>query len=305
MEVKVHDSTGFEPVIITERNYHSIATFVEGAYWPNLKQGVTRPSASRTRNYISAAVVPVAKVLPVLEAAGVAVDAEIREGLERALSLRSQRVTDQPPADRRALEAELAAGEIDAAEFEKRLAKVGSKPTTPVRERADILRRAASAAYLEAHARLAAIGDDLIEGPLAAMCDELLDDPTAVGAEGRWAAMWAAVDGLRKNYLASSVQGAPRVLELYELAHRANAWRLAEVQRKDASALQFVASGPRGKAGAIVWRKVRPDRRHLAPDPCTLGRASARREEWGAKLLSADEIDQNIERILAAERGLV
>jgi hypothetical protein len=194
--------------------------------------GVARPRPNRSASYLRRGESPLERVLPVLRAADVFVPANITEGLDCALALKRERVDDDAASDGRQLEAALAAGEMTAAEFERKTSKP-TKPAVPATERRASLQRAAADAYFEAHPALAAIGDELIAGPLATTCDELLDDPDAPGADDRWRVMWAAVDALRGHGFASWVVMAPRTAEAYRYPHRARAWALAEARRAD------------------------------------------------------------------------
>jgi hypothetical protein len=291
---------GFEPVHI-ETDPWTLGRYVEGFYIPNVHRGIKRPEPRRQSSYLSRPTMPLETALSALAAAEVPVDGSILEGLDRALALKRERVEDSPE-DRRDLEVALAAGEITARAFDAKAGKVMA-PKVPVSERRASIRRAASDAYFEAHRTLAAIGDDLIAGPLAAVCEEELDDPRAPRAEDRWAAMWAAVDALRKGGFASYVALVPRIAELYTYPHRARAWQLAEAQRRDRNAVEAVDAVRQGKF-AVNYRRVRPNLRHLAIDATTLRVATEHRDEWGAKLQTASDIDANLEHIQAAERAV-
>jgi hypothetical protein len=301
METKVGND--YAPVAIAEGG----GFYLEAFHIPNTYAGVERPVAKRTQPYMAATVPAAVKVLAALDGAGVgdAVGEEIRSGLERALALRKQAngVPDDARVSVRDLELALGAGEIGTGELAKAIAKASAAPEAPAKEIRASIRRAAEDAYFTAHSALSAVGDSLIVGALDAVAQELMDDPGARGAEERWAAMWAAVDALRKYRLASCVVFAPRTAALYALPHRARAWQLAEVERRDRRGVDLVRSERRGRH-TLLWRRVRKDYLRGAPDPCALRVAADFRSEWRASLKSADEMDRNLEAVLMAEREL-
>lgn len=294
------DDAGFAPI-----TWRDASTVYVSEHATNAHAGVARPRPSRHRGYTSSPHPPAFGAVEALAAVGIVVPDEVAEGLQRYRSLRSQMAQPAPPPLREQIEAQLAAGELTPSEADTRLLKVAGRRPHPDYPRAASFRAAADSAYFAAHAALAALGDDLIAGPLQDLCDELLSDPASAGAEERWGQLWAATGALRNQaFFASTVTGASRAEQVYRYPHRAREWRLGQVRARERHAIEARTTRRRGRHTAVsehVALRLRERTRDI--QPASLPVAAAHRDEWGARLWSADQIAEHLQRIIAAERA--
>jgi hypothetical protein len=249
---------------------------------------------------------PATRAVRALSAAGVAPPDEVIDGLDRCRELieEAKRASADPVEQ---VVARLASGDLSAGDVQPADREALRRQAT---DRADLLRRGGDQAYQDAAGHLAAVGDDLLAGPLRSIVREVLDDPDDDDAAAVWTAAWGAVRTLRRGRFAASARGIPPAGSMYARPDLARGWQLDAVAARHAHAVEVVVATDgryQGRRVRVVQRRPRvlPGVDTRPPPVDVLAVAAARREDWHPDLWLAHEAVAHWSEVLAAHDAII
>jgi hypothetical protein len=264
----------------------------------NIRKGVKTPSP-RYGAGTSMLLKRLNLVVDALDAAGVKTPPEVLQGIVRYEELTAASRGEVPSRDVGAsltlLEKQVAAGEVDPAEYADAIARLQNESTPDPGVYRAGLRASADRALGGAWKVLVESAEDLYAKTLAPAAEKILAKPSGSDVD-RWDAIRDAIAALPL----STVVGAPAAVRYVEFPHRLSAWSIAEVSQANGRAV----SG-RPAAGGLTRFSVPREFHHLIPDALALPILAEHGADWGVSLTDGAGMSARIDAVLDVEKGKV